>query len=598
MKKVLYWFRTDLRLHDSPALQAALDLNPVELYPTWCWDPHYVYNARVGANRWQFLTDSMRDVSENLTKLNSKQQLFVVRGPPSTVLPALWKEWGITDIVWEKDDDPYTAGRDAHITKLAQDAKVKVHVVLGHTLFDSSTIISKGNGCPRSYGPFAKLIESLPPPPKPLPPPTSLPGPGNTSFSWQRSDHSVEAYRSKDVNNSSRETGTTERDHSYSSFAGPAGDFAVPTMDELGMVATSTIRGGETRALEVFERFMEDERRVSNFKKPETSPAAWEPADTTILSPHMKFGTLSCRKFYHRVREINSKHKTHSKPPESLIGQLFWREFFHANQADTPNFGQIRGNPTSRFIPWRLQTQYDAKGEEIDRKQMEALWKKDDAQAWEHFSAWKEGRTGFPWIDALMRQLKQHGWMHHLGRHSVACFLTRGQLYISWERGAEVFDEFLVDWDPALNSGNWMWLSASAFFSQYFRVYSPVTYGQNTDKSGSLIRKFVPELAKFPDKWIYEPWKAPIVDQKKFGCVIGRDYPKKIVDEKAFKETALRNMKAAYDAKLQGDDPKVLNGTAEDFVNSFLPKPKSNGKRQGSASASDNRKTKQAKLEF
>lgn len=141
-----------------------------------------------------------------------------------------------------------------------------------------------------------------------------------------------------------------------------------------------------------------------------------------------------------------------------------------------------------------------------------------------------------------MRQLKQEGWMHHLGRHSTACMLTRGQLYISWERvrpapsfqlgahprkqGMEVYEELLVDHDSAVNGGNWMWLSCSAFFAQYFRVYSPATYGQNTEKTGKLIRKYCPELKGYSDKLIYTPWLATVAVQKAAGCVIGVDYPK------------------------------------------------------------------------
>lgn len=115
---------------------------------------------------------------------------------------------------------------------------------------------------------------------------------------------------------------------------------------------------------------------------------------------------------------------------------------------------------------------------------------------------------------------------HHLARHSVACFLTRGHLYISWERGQEVFDDWLIDWDPSVNSGNWMWLSVSlrltvrkrrltskgqstAYFSQYFRVYSPISYGKKWDKHGDYIRKFVPELKDFPDKFIYSVKSRP-----------------------------------------------------------------------------------------
>lgn len=104
-----------------------------------------------------------------------------------------------------------------------------------------------------------------------------------------------------------------------------------------------------------------------------------------------------------------------------------------------------------------------------------------------------------------------------------------------------------------------MWLSASAFFSQYFRVYSPATYGQKSDKTGALIRKYCPELSKFPDKFIYEPWLAPLAVQKAAGCIIGVDYPARMVDDKKAKETAMSGMKVAYAAKIQGGSCYILN---------------------------------------
>lgn len=159
-----------------------------------------------------------------------------------------------------------------------------------------------------------------------------------------------------------------------------------------------------------------------------------------------------------------------------------------------------------------------------------------------------------------------------------------------------------------------MWLSASQFFSQYFRVYSPATYGQKSDKSGALIRKFCPELDGFSDKYIYEPWKASAAEQKKAGCVLGKDYPERIVDDKAAKEKCIQLIKAAYAAKLMGDDPKVLEGTADDYINSFLDgdidekKEDSAGKgrkREASSpaetdvgSTTKGRKAKQTKLDF
>lgn len=145
-----------------------------------------------------------------------------------------------------------------------------------------------------------------------------------------------------------------------------------------------------------------------------------------------------------------------------------------------------------------------------------------------------------------MNQLRKEGWIHHLARHSVACFLTRGDLYQSWEDGAQVFEYYLLDADWSLNNGNWMWLSASAFFHQYFRVYSPIAFGKKTDSDGNFIRKYVPQLKNFPKKYIYEPWTAPIDIQKQVNCIIGKDYPKPIVDHSIVSKRNMARMKEYF----------------------------------------------------
>lgn len=145
---MIYWFRTDLRLHDSPALKAALDLEPEVFYPIWCWDPHYVYRARVGPNRWQFLIDCQNDVSARITQTNKKSKLFVLREAPSTLLPKLWKEWKISHLVFEKDTDAYGRERDEEVMKLAKEAGVEVLRVSGRTLWDSDELVKANGGKP------------------------------------------------------------------------------------------------------------------------------------------------------------------------------------------------------------------------------------------------------------------------------------------------------------------------------------------------------------------------------------------------------------------------------------------------------------------
>lgn len=201
----------------------------------------------------------------------------------------------------------------------------------------------------------------------------------------------------------------------------------------------------------------------------------------------------------------------------------------------------------------------------------------------------------------------------------VACFLTRGGAYISWERGAEIFEELLIDHEPASNAGNWMWLSCTAFFSQYYRCYSPVAFGKKWDPKGTFVRRYVPELKDFPDKWIYEPHLAPENVQRKAGCLVlpfedvdedgksilpdmtvaharlppprngflplkrpssgERYYPAPMFDFPERRDICMAKMKSAYEAKVNGDDPRVLDGTVRNIVfgGTKLPEDEVNG---------------------
>jgi len=490
---VIHWFRKGLRLHDNPALLAAVERAAKDgllVRPVYILDPWFVKNARVGPNRWRFLQQSLVDLDNRLRGLGSR--LYVVRGSPEEQLETLLKEWKAVALTWEEDTEPYATKRDARVSALCKRLGVEVLAKLGHTLYSPDQLVAKNKGqTPLTYQKFIGLAASLGAPPKPSPAPSSLPKLGKEE----------------------------------------EGQHMVPSLHELGVDEKSLGQclhpGGETAALERMDIkvCMTRAKWVRNFEKPKTSPNSLEPS-TTVLSPHLKFGTLSCRELYWRLDSIY-RGQSHTQPPVSLHGQLLWREFFYCVGANTPNFDKMVGNSVCRQIPW------DANSEKL--------------------AAWAEARTGLPWIDAIMTQLRTEGWIHHLARHSVACFLTRGDLWQSWEEGMKVFEELLLDADWSLNAGNWMWLSASAFFHQYFRVYSPIAFGKKTDSSGAYIRKYLPKLAKFPDKFIYEPWTAPLAIQKAAGCVIGTDYPRPMVDHAVVSKENMGKMKAAYDRDKGGD---------------------------------------------
>ena len=328
--------------------------------------------------------------------------------------------------------------------------------------------------------------------PRPIPAPTSLPDPGKVELSFEQEKPS----KKPDINSTQREAD----EESYSSLAGPKGDFTPPSMEELGLKpATSPHRGGETLALQMLKNVIADKEYTATFQKPNTAPTAFEPQSTTLLSPHFHFGSLSVRELYwaaqDTVDEFEKKHPGKaSQPPTSLTGQLLFRDMYFGAQASLGwSFGQTYGNSHCRFIPWHLPSEIDTKTGLITGNHLT-----NNKEAEDQLLRWREGRTGFPWIDALMRQLKTEGWIHHLGRHAVACFLTRGGCYIDWERGAEVFEEWLIDHEAACNIGNWQWLSCTAFYSQFYRAYSPIAFPKKWNKEGDFVKRYVPELEKFP----------------------------------------------------------------------------------------------------
>jgi cryptochrome len=492
-----------LRLHDNPALLKSIE-GCTHLYPIFILDPWFLKPDKVGTNRMQFLLESLTDLNASLTARGSS--LIVLQGKPSDIFPKIFKDWSINRLCFEYDTEPYAKERDAEVLQLASAHGIETHTPVSHTLYDLNMLVAKSPGgkAPLTMKGFEKLIDSVGNPLPPAPdPPSKLPPPAPG------------AKYCGDGNKQSR----------------------VPSLVDIGYPpdqATTPFKGGESVALARLADSLSDKDWVAKFEKPKGNPAHFVKPATTVLSPYLKFGCLSPRLFHSQLVAIYAEKKgKHTVPPVSLRGQLLWREFSYLCGASIKNFDRMEGNIVCRQIPWK-------------RNNIELL------------TAWEEGRTGYPWIDAIMTQLKKQGWMHHLARHSVACFLTRGDLWCSWEEGRDVFDKLLLDADWAINSFNWQWLSASAFFSQYFRVYSPIAFGKQYDPKGTYIRHFLPVLKDMPDKYIYEPWTAPRSVQEAARCIIGKDYPLPIVDHSVVSKENTGKMKIAYAAGKEGDDKVVV----------------------------------------
>ncbi|NXI34715.1 CRY1 protein, partial [Galbula dea] len=478
----IHLFRKGLRLHDNPSLLAALESSEL-LYPLYILDRQLITSAmHMGALRWHFLLQSLEDLQRSLCQLGSC--LLVIQGEYESVLRDCVQEWHITQVTLDEDLEPFYKEMEAKIRSLGEELGFEVLSRVGHTLYDTRRILDLNGGAPPlTYKRFLQVLAQLGDPEVPVREPTAE--------DFQRCQPP--------------DLGLAER-------------YRVPLPGDLELTpeSPSPWRGGETEGLQRLEQHLTEQGWVRSFTKPRTIPNSLLPS-TTGLSPYFSMGCLSARSFFHRLANICAQAKHHSLPPVSLQGQLLWREFFYTVASVTPNFTRMAGNPICLQISWC-----------------------EDA---ERLHRWKMAQTGFPWIDAIMTQLRQEGWIHHLARHAVACFLTRGDLWISWEEGMKVFEELLLDADYSINAGNWMWLSASAFFHHYTRIFCPVRFGRRTDPEGHYIRKYLPVLQNFASKYIHEPWTAPEEEQKQAGCIIGQDYPFPMVNHKEASEHNLQLMK-------------------------------------------------------
>lgn len=240
------------------------------------------------------------------------------------------------------------------------------------------------------------------------------------------------------------------------------------------------------------------------------------PADDHVsrLSPYLRFGLLSPFQIWYRARESSAP----KRDVEKFLKEIAWREFSYHLLFHFPEIGWKNFNERFDDFPWREES--DALGD------------------------WQRGRTGYPIVDAGMRELWHTGYMHNRVRMVVASFLVK-HLLIHWRRGEEWFWDTLVDGDPANNSASWQWVAGSgADAAPYFRVFNPILQGKKFDPAGEYVRRWVPEIAGLPDKYLHEPWEAPEAVRIEAGLKLGGNYPVPVIDHAQARKRAL----AAFDA--------------------------------------------------
>ncbi|MER3417209.1 MAG: deoxyribodipyrimidine photolyase [Gemmataceae bacterium] len=282
-----------------------------------------------------------------------------------------------------------------------------------------------------------------------------------------------------------------------------------PTVDWAGGLRASW-QPGEVGAARQLECFIEEVLR--HYPTIRDRP---DLVGTSRLSPHLHFGEISPRQVWHALRNALGAKKdgSYAKAVECYSRQLGWREFAYYLLYHFPHTADEPLKESFRRFPWRT----------------EARW----------LRAWQRGRTGYPIVDAGMRQLWHTGWMHNRVRMVVASFLVK-DLLISWREGAAWFWDTLVDADLANNTLGWQWAAGCGSDAvPYFRIFNPVRQGERFDPNGDYVRRWVPELARLPIRWLHRPWEAPASVLREAGIELGVTYPRPIVDHSLARQRAL-----------------------------------------------------------
>ena len=404
-------------------------------------------------------------------------RLLVRHGRALDEVVRLAGELGVQAVCANHDDEPDALARDAAVRAALADAGVALHTGKDHVVFERSEVLTQG-GTP--YTVFT---------------------PYKNAWLKKLEPFFAEAY-------------PVER-HAASLAAPPAGvSTAVPSLEALGFERTNLralkIPTGSSGATTLLADFLP---RIDDYGEARDFPAVKGPS---YLSVHLRFGTVSIRALAAAAR---SRIETTNSPGATVwLSELIWRDFYHQILHHHPHVVGASFKPAYDAIRWE-------EGAEADRL----------------FAAWCEGRTGYPLVDAAMAQINQTGYMHNRLRMVVASFLTK-DLGLDWRRGEAYFATHLNDFDLAANNGGWQWAASTGCDAQpYFRIFNPITQSEKFDPAGRFIRRYLPQLAALPDKLIHAPWLARPVDLLAAGIVLGRDYPRPVIDhDEARKRTLER----------------------------------------------------------
>ena len=474
MKNHVVWYRNDLRVDDHAPLHRAVTAAERDgggVLPVVVVDPMFFGQTRfgfdrIGPYRRRFLKQSLVDLRDTLRGLGG--DLRVVRGETGDVFRRLFESGDVASVRFHHEYPPEEKSLERKVVKLARKHDVDVHIESPDTLIDEDDLPFDIRETPEVFSKYRRIVEKKCDPRQPIDAPDDVPP--------AVLPDGIEATRIEDLS-------------------------------ELADTAESSDRGvldfvgGESAGRQRLADYIWDGDHLKVYKQTRNGMLG---ADySSKFSAWLAHGCLSARRVAAEVRRYESE-RVKNDSTYWLVFELLWRDYFalmvakHGRHVFT--VGGLRREPD---YPW-----------------------KQDA---ERFDAWREGLTGFPLIDANMREIAATGFMSNRGRQNVGSFLTKN-LGIDWRMGAEWFEHLLVDYDPSSNYGNWNYVAGIGNDARGFRWFNTIKQSKDYDPDGDYVRHWCPELSDVPKRFVHTPWEMPPSEQKRCGCVIGVDYPNPVVD--------------------------------------------------------------------
>ncbi|MFQ3661515.1 MAG: deoxyribodipyrimidine photo-lyase [Chloroflexaceae bacterium] len=472
---MIHWFRRDLRLGDNAALTAAARASGGAVLPVFILDEAILFGRFASPGRTAWLLENLRALDAALRAQGLR--LILRRGDPLRELLALARESGAAGVYWNRDYTPYAIRRDSAVKQALRASGLAAHSFKDAVIFEMDEVLTDAGTAYSVYTPYARRWRQR------------LAAEGCAVYPLPR----------------------------LSPAAPWPASLPIPTLADLGLRCDVPLPpAGEAAARERLRRFADLQRQpgIATYAVQRERPAI---EGTSRLSPYLRLGVLGIRTTLRAALDLEVAPEALTPPVrdslERWIGELAWRDFYVQVLYHFPH-----------VLRSAFKREYDA-----------LEWENDPAL----IAAWQEGRTGYPIVDAAMRQLRQEGWMHNRARMIVASFLTK-DLLVDWRYGERHFMRLLLDGDPAANNGGWQWAAGTGTDAQpYFRIFNPVSQGKKFDPDGAYVRRYVPELAAVPPQYIHTPHLLPPAEQIRAGVQLGRDYPLPVVDHPTRRAMAL-----------------------------------------------------------